>query len=183
MPNVKPLIISIWCGPDKPILNEFLNPFVTELNDILVSGVEVNGYELKVRIGFFICDSPARAFVKGIFMHQNDINEFKFIFDFFSTNSSGTVLFNHRMGCLKCTVVGKYFNRLHRMSFVHNDCEPRTDQSFRQRFNPSHHKEASIIESLPVDMVQDFPTSDPLHLLELGVMKKYVYTLRLLIFC
>lgn len=58
------------------------------------------------------------------------------------------------------------------MSFVHDGCELRTDQSFRQRTYPNHHKEWSMIERLPIDMIHDFVTSDPLHLLELGVMKK-----------
>lgn len=66
MPNVKPMVISIWCGLGKPILSEFLNPFVSELNDILSRGIEINNYELKVGIKFFVCDSPARAFLKGI---------------------------------------------------------------------------------------------------------------------
>lgn len=58
------------------------------------------------------------------------------------------------------------------MSFLHTDCPLRTDKSFRDREHPNHHKGDSIIEMLPIDMVADFPSSDPLHLLELGVMKK-----------
>lgn len=69
MPNIKPMVISIWCGKGKPILNEFLNPFVSELNDILLHGIKINGYELKVCIKCFICDSPARAFLKGKYRH------------------------------------------------------------------------------------------------------------------
>lgn len=72
MPNVKPMIISIWCGFGKPILNEFLNPFVSELNDIILHGIKINGYALKVGIKFFVCDTPARAFLKG----ENDIRFF-----------------------------------------------------------------------------------------------------------
>lgn len=58
------------------------------------------------------------------------------------------------------------------MSFLHTDCELRTDESFRDRENPLHHKENSLIENLPIDMILDFNTSDALHLLHLGVTKK-----------
>lgn len=86
---------------------------------------------------------------------------------------SGTVNFNHREGCQKCEVVGRYFKRLRRMSFIHSNCALRNDQSFRQRIHPNHHKTFSIIEKLPIDMVRDFVVADPLHLLELGVLKTY----------
>lgn len=58
------------------------------------------------------------------------------------------------------------------MSFLSTNDAKRTDFSFRNRLDPLHHKSASILEQLPVDMVADFVTSDPLHLLELGVMKR-----------
>lgn len=66
MPEIKPMVVSIWFGRGKPILNEFFLPFVTELNEILDVGIKINGYELKVSIFFIGCDSPARSFVKGI---------------------------------------------------------------------------------------------------------------------
>lgn len=60
------MVISIWCGQGKPDLHAFLNPFVSELNHILSNGIKINNYELKVSILGFVCDSPARAFLKGI---------------------------------------------------------------------------------------------------------------------
>lgn len=58
------------------------------------------------------------------------------------------------------------------MSFPATDCELRTDLTFRNRSIPAHHREYSIIEELPIDMITDFVVSDSLHLLHLGVMKK-----------
>lgn len=59
------------------------------------------------------------------------------------------------------------------MSFPKIDCIKRTDQSFRNREQEEHHKQRSIIEDINgVDMIADFPTSDPLHLLHLGLMKR-----------
>lgn len=58
------------------------------------------------------------------------------------------------------------------MSFPDIGALERTDKTFRDRDNPEHHKITSLMEELPIDMISAFPTSDPLHLLELGVMKK-----------
>lgn len=59
-----------------------------------------------------------------------------------------------------------------RMSFPDIDNELRTDLSFRNRDQPAHHRGRSLLEDLPVDMVNDFIIADPLHLLDLGVMRK-----------
>lgn len=60
------------------------------------------------------------------------------------------------------------------MSFPRTFFPKRSDESFRLRTQIEHHCEhRSIIEMiLGVDMVKDFPTSDPLHLLDIGIMKR-----------
>lgn len=59
------------------------------------------------------------------------------------------------------------------MSFPDLDAERRTDESFRERKQKEHHKERpSPLEKLKIDMIFAFPTSDSLHLLDLGVMKR-----------
>lgn len=65
------------------------------------------------------------------------------------------------------------------MCFPTFDAMKRTDSAFRNRQQPIHHKEYSLLEDLRnidgeplIDMIQQFPTSDPLHLLEEGVMKR-----------
>lgn len=67
--NIAPMIISIWLGDSKPSnLNEYLREFVTELNKIVRNGVDVNGHLIRILIRAFICDSPARSFIKGILL-------------------------------------------------------------------------------------------------------------------
>lgn len=39
----------------------------------------------------------------------------------------------------------------------------------------AHHKEDSILEDLPIDMVDDFVIAEDLHLLHLGIMKKMLF--------
>lgn len=84
--------------------------------------------------------------------------------------------FNATFGCHKCQTEGVYCKQTHRMSFPRINAEKRTDANFRSPDDSpaqmKHIKEQSIMKELPVDMVVSFPTSDPLHLLELGVTKK-----------
>lgn len=50
--------------------------------------------------------------------------------------------------------------------------ELRTDDKFCGRFQREHHKEFSILEELPINMITDFPTSEELHLVDLGISKR-----------
>lgn len=66
MPQIKPMIIGIFLGKNKPLdVNSYLSPFIDELLPLMAEGVMINDYKLSLRIRCFICDSPARAFVKG----------------------------------------------------------------------------------------------------------------------
>lgn len=58
------------------------------------------------------------------------------------------------------------------MSFPRTDAMMKTDENFRDRTQPTHHKERSKFEELEIDMIKQFPTSDSLHLLDLGVIKR-----------
>lgn len=52
------------------------------------------------------------------------------------------------------------------------EAERRTDERFRSRYQPEHHNGYSVVEKLPIDMIRQFPTSDSLHHLDLGIMKR-----------
>lgn len=51
------LTVGIFCGVGKPNLNSFLEDFIMEMKKVLE--------ESKIRC--IICDSPARAYTKGMF--------------------------------------------------------------------------------------------------------------------
>lgn len=155
-PNIKPMVIAIWSGIGKPdSVNDFLEPFVKDINETIKNGISINGYRLEISVRSFICDSPARSMLKG------------------------TVYFNHKYGCQRCFAVGAYSTAVRRTYFADFSQAKRTDMSFRDKSQPIHHKERSILEDLQnidgkplLDMINHFPTSDPLHLLEEGVMKR-----------
>lgn len=66
MPHLAPMPIGIFCGKSKASdLNSFLMPFVAEMREIMANGLDINSYKLSVGLRCFVCDSPARAFIKG----------------------------------------------------------------------------------------------------------------------
>lgn len=67
-PKMHPMIAGIFHSQrySKPAkVEEFLTPFVDEINPILVNGLTINGHTLTIGIRAIICDLPARAFIKG----------------------------------------------------------------------------------------------------------------------
>lgn len=91
----------------------------------------------------------------------------------------GIVGHNSYFGCQKCMAEGVYNHQLHKMSFPRiavteheRENELRTNENFRNRFQSQHHHERSILEDLSIDMINAFPTSDALHLFDLGIMKR-----------
>lgn len=184
MPRVEPIVIAIWCGNGKPtVLNDFLDPFVNELSDILQNQIVINNYRITVSIRCFICDTPARSYIKGIFLilniHENQIKSIHTIYwQIFCR--VGTIGHNSYHGCQKCMVQGVWSRAKSKMCYPRiavteheREVELRTDERFRIRYQQEHHQEHSNLENLPIDMVRAFPTSDSLHLLDLGLMKRY----------
>lgn len=79
--------------------------------------------------------------------------------------------FNHTAGCQRCVVRGQCLNRT--MSYPILNAALRTDDDFRSKKDSVHHVKYSVIEELlNFDVILDFPISDPLHLLHIGIMKR-----------
>lgn len=69
IPEQDPFIIGIYYGSGKPKdLDDYLKDFVAEMLLILENGIHIEQLQktIKINIRCFICDSPARAFIKGI---------------------------------------------------------------------------------------------------------------------
>lgn len=65
-PEISPMSLGIFYGEKKPEnVAIYFRPFVDEFKNILENGLIINGKQLTVLVRCFICDSPARAFVKG----------------------------------------------------------------------------------------------------------------------
>lgn len=66
--QIRPFIIAIWCGDGKAVLNEYLEQFVNEFMSLSQSGIQINSHRISIYIKGFICDTPARAYVKGFYL-------------------------------------------------------------------------------------------------------------------
>lgn len=80
--------------------------------------------------------------------------------------------FNGHHGCLKCVTIGEYSYISHTNVFPRTECAKRTDEKFRKKLYHSHHVVDSPLLKLDIDMIEQFPVADSLHLLHLGVMKR-----------
>lgn len=65
IPNLPVAVVAIYCGETKPPLIPYLDTFAQELLSLLKNGLLVNKKKINIKIKCFVCDSPARAFVKG----------------------------------------------------------------------------------------------------------------------
>ncbi|CAC5362092.1 unnamed protein product [Mytilus coruscus] len=65
-----PFIISLYLGNSKPSsLHEFLDDFLSELEEIIRQGVRFEDKTFQVEMRAFIYDAPARAFLKQVKGH------------------------------------------------------------------------------------------------------------------
>lgn len=56
------------------------------------------------------------------------------------------------------------------------DCRAplRTDADFRNNKYPEHQKVPTILRELPIDLIEDFPIGDALHIIDLGWTKRFL---------
>ena len=95
----------------------------------------------------FVCDAPARAFIKGIKCHSGFAS------------------------CEKCTVHGEFY--VGKVIFPSTDAPLRTDESFKCMADEDHHVMSCPLDPLDVGFVSKFGL-DYLHLVCLGVMRRFL---------
>lgn len=143
--SISPFLIGCYHGTKEPSSSiHYLSPFANEFEQLKKDPIKIRGKEYKIVLRNVICDTPARCLV------------------------TGTQLYNGYYGCCKCEVKGIWPKN--KMLFLEEDAPLRTNESFRQRRQPQHHKETSPLEKLPIDMIKSFPL-DYMHLVCLGVVK------------
>lgn len=139
--------VGIYEGKNKPkCFNTYLTEFVSETNEVVKNGIDINGRKYDVHIKGFIMDAPATASVLYV------------------------APFNAYNGCRKCWAKGAHEGKI---VFPELRSIPRTNAEFRNKNCSSHHNGTSELEKLDINMVDDIPL-DPMHLLYLGVVKKLI---------
>ncbi|CAH0558902.1 unnamed protein product [Brassicogethes aeneus] len=143
---IKPFPVGVFCGNAKPKpLAIYLEDFLNELLNLIENGLLFKNKLFKINIHSFICDAPARAYLKCVKSH------------------------NGYSSCDKCVNPGEYFNG--RIIFTKTDAAKRTDASFVAQEDEDHHLGISPLLKIPVGLVSQFP-SEYMHSTCLGVMKK-----------
>ncbi|XP_058128587.1 uncharacterized protein LOC131271210 [Anopheles coustani] len=150
IPIFSPMMVGVFHGITKPPqLKEYLGPFVEEMNDVIENGIPINNRVVRVRLRAFICDAPARAYIKGV------------------------VYFNAKHGCMKCCTVGEHSTHVRTVFFRDSDAPERTDELFRKMAYSDHYREYTPLLQLKIfDVIQDVVVADRLHLIDLGVMRR-----------
>lgn len=140
----EPFVIGIFCGNSKPLdLEQYLSYFVQEVAS-LERGFEVAGKNFTFKIDCFICDAPARSFIKNIKGH------------------------NGYFGCEHCNQEGVYVKN--HMTFPEKTATLRTDDQFSRQEDEDHHRGNSPLTRINIGMVTML-ILDYMHLVCLGVTR------------
>ena len=98
----EPFVIGLWVGTSKQTdANVYLQHFIDEMKDVMIEGVCFNEKNYRISIENFVCDTPARSFIKITKGHSG------------------------YHGCDYCEQRGVYY--MHRMTFPERDATVRTD--------------------------------------------------------
>ncbi|XP_018006732.2 uncharacterized protein LOC108664619 [Hyalella azteca] len=146
--NHEPFIVGIYCGKHKPSpVAEYLSDFLLELNELLASGLNHQDVQLKIVLGAFICDAPARAFLKCIKGH------------------------NAYYSCERCIAKGTWAGRVVFNLPVSGLCSLRTDEEFSGMKYADHQISPSPLIALGVKCITAFPL-DYMHSVCLGAVRR-----------
>ena len=139
IPTSDVFVVGLYAGPSKPpSVGEYLKDFIQDLKLITSEGFDYNGKHFNVALpDAFICDAPARAFLKGIKGHTG------------------------YSACERCVEHGVYLNG--RVVFPDLNEPLRTDITFKSRCDEGHHHRDSPLLELGIGMVSSF-VLDYMHL-------------------
>ena len=146
----EPFIVALFFGDAKPnSLNDYLSDFLNELSLVVRLGVSCDSKTFQVGIQAFICDAPARAFIKSIKGHTG------------------------YYACERCVVKGQWKNN-RVMLHSSETCPPRTDDDFARGIYQDHQNGISPLVYFGISCVKSF-CLDYMHLVCLGVVKRMLW--------
>lgn len=130
-------------------LEKFLDDFVNELSYLLKEGIKFCNKKYSVEVHSFVCDAPAKAYLKMIKSHSG------------------------YSSCDKCTESGRYIQRKVIMRNIL--ASKQTDESFKLQIDEDHHIGRSPLLKLEIGLVSVFPI-DYIHCVCLGVVRKLIHS-------
>ncbi|CAN7986808.1 unnamed protein product, partial [Ixodes hexagonus] len=146
--NPEPFVVALFEGVKKPeSLDDYLADLISEMSTLQREGITEGSQKCAVHVHTFICDAPARAFLKCIKGHGG----------YFS--------------CEKCTQEGTFSESCRKVILPEVSTPLRTDEAFLSQDQEEHHHGQSPLVKLKMGMVSQFPL-DYTHLVCLGTMRK-----------
>ena len=144
--NFSPFIVALYCGESKPEpLDAYLHDFLEEFKNLQQNGLVFREKKYAVNVRTFICDAPARAYLKCIKGHT--------AYD----------------SCERCQVKGQYVER--RVVFNQMTSTLRTDEGFSQLEYSCHQNGSSPLIAAGIPCVSAF-VLDYMHTVCLGVVRR-----------
>lgn len=148
----QPFTIALWYGVGKPEpLEEYIEEFLQEVKLLLESGFHYKGKHYGVTIKAFICDAPARAYLKCVKGHTA------------------------KVGCDRCQIVGTWEGRV-----VYNTGktgDAKTDYDFMRFGYQGYQTRLSPLIKARILCVQQF-SLEYMHIGCLGIAKRMLTFLR-----
>ena len=142
----EPFVVALFCGKGKPVpVHEYLEEFIQEAQQLINVGITHNNVHFNVSFTAFICDAPARSYLKCVKGH--------------------TAYYS----CERCVVKGAWSGRV-----VFNDDEEhdlRTQNEFDNQQYQQHQVARSPLIDIGISCIHQFPL-DYMHLVCLGVVKR-----------
>lgn len=146
--------IGIYYGKGKPkSCQSFLQDFVDEVVQLISNGLIVQGMSLKIKLGAFICDAPAKSYILGVKGHTG------------------------YSSCTKCKQHGELVD--HCMTFPDTSkLIPRTHEEFINQVDDDFHTlnvKTPLVNIPGLHFISAFPI-DYMHAVCLGVVRTLMYT-------
>lgn len=144
-----PFIVALFSGKCKPNnVADYLSDFLNEVQELKQRNIRYNNNTFIILIKVFICDAPARSFLKCVKQH------------------------NSYYGCERCIMHGEFEGRV---VYNNKDVEIvlRTDVEFAALAYNVHQITRSPLIDIGVDCVKNFAL-DYMHLVCLGVVKRMI---------
>ena len=152
--NSNVFIIGLFCGSSKPnSVEQYLHDFIEEVKKLEKDGISHEDKKYIFSIRSFICDAPARSYLKCIIGHTG----------YYS--------------CERCVIKGTYVS--HRVVFDGNEVSDarKTNEFNNFAYHQDHQKRLTPLVEITKSCIHQF-TLDYMHLVCLGVVKRMLTFLK-----
>uniref|UniRef100_W5MYB2 Transposase domain-containing protein n=1 Tax=Lepisosteus oculatus TaxID=7918 RepID=W5MYB2_LEPOC len=148
----EPFIVALFCGGSKPeSVDDYVSDFLEELKLLTNNGIHFEDRVFNVTVKAFICDAPARSYLKCCKGH------------------------NSYFGCERCKIKGSWEGRV--VFTGEEACNDRTDEQFKNFEYKEHQQRLSPLAAAGIGCISQF-SLDYMHLACLGVGKRILIFLK-----